>query len=355
MSKFFSSSDEIFAWLDPFIYPYPGYTQPAARAERMKLLAEAAGNPEKCAKAVHIAGSKGKGSVTAMVTRILTRAGIRVARYMSPHVVEYRERITLGEEFFDEAVYLAAGEVLREVTMRFCDKASPEYAALAAVSKEYSPEPTFFELLTLYYFLVAKEAAVDALVIETGMGGRLDPTNICDSAVSVITIIELEHTEFLGDTVAKIACEKAGIIKAERPVIVGRQTDDAALKVFRERASQTHSPLFYLPDTALLENTRVHGGGTDFRLSWKDAAFFDAPLDLSIGIPGDVQSENAALAVLAAKTAFPAITAENVTAGLSGFALVARFEKVREEPPAIVDGAHTDMSVKLSAATFVNM
>ncbi|MDR2098019.1 MAG: tetrahydrofolate synthase [Spirochaetaceae bacterium] len=350
----FSRSAEIFDWLSRFINLEQGYTPPSMRPERMQIIGELAGHPERCGVSIHIAGSKGKGSITAMITRILQAGGMRPARYMSPHVVEYRERITLGDDFFDEAVYLAAGEELRRLAGILCDPSSQAYKAMAEVSDGCSPEPTFFELLTLLYFLCARIARCDALVVETGMGGRLDPTNIVDSAASVITGIELEHTEFLGNTLGAVAGEKAGIIKHGRPLILAEQPADA-LEVFRRTAEEKEAEIFYFPETVSVDNVNVRRGGTDFTLNFKKKGFFDGPLDLSVAIPGEIQGQNAALAVLAVKKTFPAIEAETIRKGLSGFSLPARFEKLCDAPPVIVDGAHTNISARLCVKTFTEL
>ncbi|GMO26454.1 MAG: folylpolyglutamate synthase/dihydrofolate synthase family protein [Termitinemataceae bacterium] len=362
----FKTSDDIFDWLSQFINLEAGYAPPSMRPERMQIIAKLADNPQNCAPAIHIAGSKGKGSITAMVTCILEAAGLRVARYMSPHITEYRERITLGDAFFDESIYLSAGKVLHDIAEILCDRSSPEYKALCEVS-DGAPEPTFFELLTLFYFLCAKEAKVDAMAVETGMGGRLDPTNIVPSAVSVITVIELEHTEFLGKTIQSVAGEKAGIIKKGKPVIVGEQNFDEALLVFKNKAIEQQSEFFYLPQVVDVKNITLNKHGTDFTLDVhsplsgdhllaapqsKQKAFFEAPLKLSLGIPGIVQAKNAALSVIAVKKAFPNIDAPTIQKALKGFNLPGRFEKVLDNPTVVVDGAHTEFSVQLCVDTW---
>jgi dihydrofolate synthase/folylpolyglutamate synthase len=360
----FKSSGEIFEWLGRFINMEQGAAPPSMRPERMTLIAALAGRPELCAPAIHTAGSKGKGSVTAMASRILTAAGIRTARYLSPHVTEYRERITLDDAFFDEAVYIAAGEELRQVADTLCDTRSAAHRAMLDVSDGCGAEPTFFELLTLLYFLCARQADCKALAVETGMGGRLDPTNIADSAAAVITGIELEHTEFLGGTIAAVAAEKAGIIKTRRPLVLAEQSSNA-LAVFERTARERDAPLFYYPDTAVLSGLRVHADGTNFTLGFKrtglsktglpETGLFDKPLDLSIGIPGEIQARNAALAVTAVKLAFPEVGAEDVRKGLAGFTMPARFERLRGSPPVIVDGAHTEQSVRHCVRTFTGL
>ncbi|MDR3325694.1 MAG: tetrahydrofolate synthase [Spirochaetaceae bacterium] len=350
----FESSGAVFDWLGQFVNLEQG-AQPPMRSERMDIIARAAGNPERCAPAIHVAGSKGKGSVTAMASEILTRAGKKVARYLSPHIVEYRERITLNDAFFDEATYVKAGQQLRQTARLLARPDSQEYAQLKAVSDGLPPEPTFFELLTLYYFLCAKEARVDALAVETGMGGRLDPTNIAQSLVSVITVIELEHTDMLGATIAQIAGEKAGIIKHNRPLILAEQTHREgriALDVFVNTARERNAPLYYFPQIAELKNIRVTKEGARWTLIDKTREFFDEPLELSIKLPGEVQARNTSLAIFAVRKAYPETPIDAITHAVAAVSLPARFETILTRPPVIVDGAHTDISVKLCAETF---
>ncbi|MDR2717033.1 MAG: bifunctional folylpolyglutamate synthase/dihydrofolate synthase [Treponema sp.] len=315
----------------------------------MEVLAELAGHPENCAPSIHIAGSKGKGSVTGMIASVLEADGRRAARYMSPHIVDYRERICLGNSFFDEAVYCAAGDELRDIA---------ECKVPAAKNSLFDPDSeegealTFFELLTLYFFLCARIGSCDVMVVETGMGGRLDCTNIINPLVSVITLIELEHTAFLGQTISAVAGEKAGIIKPGKPLILARQNAEA-LDIFKKRASEKNSPLLYFPDSAAIENPHIHPNGTDFSLTLSYTQL--PPLNLSIPIPGLIQAENAGLAALALKTAFPAIDNNIIRHGLSGVKIPARFEKIAGNPPLIIDGAHTPESALSCAETFCSL
>jgi dihydrofolate synthase/folylpolyglutamate synthase len=349
----FASSAEVFAWMSRFINLEQGQKPSSFRPERMEIIAALAGNPERAAPVIHTAGSKGKGSVTGMISAVLEAEGLRPARYLSPHVSEYRERITLGDRFFDESVYTGAGDELRDIAETLMDRTKGEYGSFFSGEGE-NGGPSFFELLTLYFFLCARRAGCRSMAVETGMGGRLDPTNIACPLVSVITIIELEHTEFLGNTIAAVAGEKAGIIKTHRPLVLAEQVPQA-LEIFREAAAEKAAPLYYFPDTAAVENLTVHREGTDFTLVFKRPGFFPAPLDLSLSIPGAVQAQNAGLAVLALKTAFPFITGDTIRRGLRAFKLPARFERVREDPPVIIDGAHTPASVELCVETFTSL
>ncbi|MDR0639702.1 MAG: tetrahydrofolate synthase [Spirochaetaceae bacterium] len=370
----FSSAEAVFAYLDQFISADVWAIPKHLRAERLALLAEAGGCPEKCAPAFHVAGSKGKGSVTGMIAAALDAAGWRVMWYMSPHVADVRERIMLGRGFLDEAVYTDCGEEVQMLRDRVCDTARPEYRLFHGKEENCYP-PTYFELLTSYYFFCARKVGADMQVVETGMGGRFDPTNIIDPLVSVISVIELEHTAFLGNTLAEIAYEKAGIIKPGKPVVLAEQHAEA-LPVFEKMARERNAPLFYLPDLVSIENIRVSDRGTRFTLVPKNRVVFAETMELGVGIPGAVQAKNAALAVAALKIAAMApkgpslgpleyeraavppsgdgecgvsgISDDVIAAALGSFLLPARFEKVADDPPVVVDGAHTALSVELA-------
>jgi dihydrofolate synthase/folylpolyglutamate synthase len=347
----FTGSTGVFAWLSRFINLGRGQTFKSFRLDRMGALTALAGHPEKCAPVIHVAGSKGKGSVTGMISAILEAEGFKTARYTSPHVSEYRERIMRGNTFFPESLYAEAGNELREVTEAL---GKSRGSSLFDPREPNGEEPTFFELLTLYFFLCARKARCQVMVLETGMGGRLDATNIVEPLVSVITLIELEHTEYLGPTIAAIAGEKAGIIKPGRPLILAEQEEEA-LDVFKTRCGQKDSPLIYFPDTAEMEKAEISREGTAFTLAFKKPGFFDSPLELFLPVPGEIQGKNAGLAILAAKTAFPALGETAVRQGLEGFRLPARFEEITRDPPLVIDGAHTRRSMKECAATFTRL
>jgi dihydrofolate synthase/folylpolyglutamate synthase len=351
MISSFVSSREVFDWLDQFINYGPDQSPPRFRPERMQVIAALAGHPERCAPAFHVAGSKGKGSVTGMLSAILEAMGLNVAQYVSPHVSDFRERITLNRRFLDESVYIEAGNTLRELTKTLGDTTKAEYRLFAGSGPDDAP-PTYFELLTMCYFLCARLVRCDAMAVETGLGGRQDPTNIVDSVVSLITIIELEHTEFLGNTLAKVAGEKAGIIKPGRPLILAEQNEEA-LGVFRKIAAERNSPLLYFPEIAEIREVSIREDGTDFTLAFKKEGYFSEPLKLHIGVTGMVQTLNAGLAVTALKTVYPSLDAETIRRGFSGFTLPARFENLRSgAAPVIIDGAHTERSVELCVNTF---
>lgn len=188
----------------------------------------ALGHPEHRIKAIHIAGTNGKGATAAILDASLRSAGFRVARYTSPHLMRINERFFIGGQPIPD-------DILEEASLRVASVAPSDM--------------TFFEALTAVAFLVFAERDIDIAVLETGLGGRLDATNICRPILSVITRIGLDHCDWLGDTVEKIASEKAGIIKPGIPVVVGANVPSVRA-VIAERAAKLSSPLIYAPDVA---------------------------------------------------------------------------------------------------------
>jgi dihydrofolate synthase/folylpolyglutamate synthase len=328
------------------------------RLDRMKILAELAGNPENCAPAIHCAGSKGKGSVTGMIAAILRAWGHNCGLYASPHVSDFRERISLGRAFFDEGIYRAAGNELKAVVDLLLGSAASESGKYHLFQKgnDSGEEPTFFELMTLWFFLCSRLAKVNYMAVETGMGGRLDATNILDPIVSIITLIELEHTDILGQTIKEIAGEKAGIIKEGRPVVIGPQKPEA-LEVFINKASETKSPFYYFPEWAEISYAKLLKEGTVFSLKMKNpknGGIFRLD-DVFLSMHGEVQAANAGLSILALKTVFPDLPETAVRKGLESFSLPARFEKLPVKEDFIIDGAHTSRSVESCVKTFTEI
>ncbi|MDR0411536.1 MAG: tetrahydrofolate synthase [Treponema sp.] len=347
----FSLSSSVFEWISRFINFERIRADKGFCLDRMWELAENAGHPERTAPVIHVAGSKGKGSVSTMIASILSSAGFKTALYTSPHVLDFRERITWNGDFFAESVYVDAGNELFSITEKTFEQSADA--------------PTFFELFTLFFFLCARQADCTAMVVETGMGGRLDATNIVFPCVSIITLIEKEHTEYLGDTITLIAKEKSGIIKPGIPLVLAEQAPEARAVFYdavEKARCQACSPLKkkeyssttvrYFPDEAEIKDIIVSQNGTDFILV---SELFPDPLALSLPIPGTVQAKNAGLAVLAVKTVFPAISAECISTGLRKCRPRARFERILDTPPVIVDGAHTCASIDYCADTFTSI
>jgi dihydrofolate synthase/folylpolyglutamate synthase len=237
--------------------------------DRMRLFAAALGHPERGVPCVHLAGTNGKGSVAAMLESILRAAGWRVGLYTSPHLVRLGERVQVDRCLLTEAEIMAYAAELRPVA-----------AAVGAGGSD--DHPSFFEFMTAMAFLQFSRRACDVSVIEVGLGGRLDATNVVDPEISVITSIGLDHCEMLGNSIDAIAAEKAGIIKPGRPVVMGR-VPPAAAGVIRRMAAQAGAPL--------------HSVAAEFG---EDLAGYP-----KTNLEGDYQRWNAATAALAARTLGP--------------------------------------------------
>jgi dihydrofolate synthase/folylpolyglutamate synthase len=272
------------------------------------------GNPQDKLNVIHIAGTNGKGSVCALLDAVLRAAGVKTGLFTSPHLSRVNERFRLnGEEITDEAF------------ADFC-------GGVKAVSEKLGVRFSYFQILTLMCFSCFKEAGADALILETGIGGRLDCTNVIKSPLlSVITRIGLDHTAILGDNIEKIAFEKAGIIKERRPAAVSAQRKEA-VAVISSAAREKNARLYAAPRHSL-----VSGG-----LSGQTVRF-DGFGEFFINLPGGFQAENAACA-LAALTALSEngtdVPAAAVRAGFAEARWPGRFEVIRQNPLIILDGAH---------------
>ncbi len=198
--------------------------------DRMQSWVGALGHPERKTPVIHIAGTNGKGSVAAMLEAIFSEAGWRTGLYTSPHLVRLGERVQVGRRILSE----------REITTY-----TNELRVIAEEVSRENPDdhPSFFEFMTAMAFLQFAREKCDIAIVEVGMGGRLDATNVVVPEIAVITSIGLDHTEFLGDTIEKIAAEKAGIIKHGRPVVIG-VLPEAADRVIRAIAAEKHAPLY---------------------------------------------------------------------------------------------------------------
>jgi len=270
-------------------------------------LMELLGQPQKGFKSIHVAGTNGKGSVSHMLAAIFQKAGYKTGLYTSPHLKDFRERIRINGEMIPEADVI-----------EFVEKYQKDFSRL---------ELSFFEMTVGMAFDHFRKEEVDIAIVEVGMGGRLDSTNVITPELSVITNISLDHTQFLGDTIAKIAGEKAGIVKPKIPVLIGeRQIETTG--VFEEVAERNNAPLYFAED-----------------LIW-DREIYE--LDL----PGFYQNRNlktvlAAVEVLAAKYPLRPCLKEALqnTRKLTG--LRGRWEVLGENPKIICDTGHNEAGVKI--------
>lgn len=299
--------------------------------ENIQALAHAAGDPHQAYPVVHVGGTNGKGSVVAMLAAILQAAGYRVGRFTSPHLIDVSERFLINgdpipEEHLEEniAFFKAAGATMERV-------------------------PTFFEMNTAIAFRYFAQQEVDIALIEVGMGGRFDSTNIVTPLAAAITNIDLEHTAFLGDTIEKIAFEKAGIIKAGVPVIT-TEIDPAALGVFHRRAADEDAPLLQIGKDF---DFRLEGTPWQQRFSYVSAQ--TSLVNVPLALPGTYQGANAAVAVALADeitSAFPRVNQATIEQGLANATWPCRVEKVLDDPPVFIDVAHNTAGARRVAELF---
>ena len=284
------------------------------KLERVTLALQRLGNPQQRFASVHIAGTNGKGSVAAMSHAVLMAAGHRTGLYISPHLVRFTERIRVGaQEIIEDEVVELVAEIQRNVT-------------------SHGIELTFFEFVTVLAFVHFARRGVEVAVVEVGLGGRLDATNVIDPLVAVITTIGLDHTEFLGDSLASVAAEKGGIIKRRRPVVVGRVPPEAGA-VLRAIAAAHAAPLAEAPRDYGLHP--ADGGWRFEGLGWRLPC-------LTIGLEGAHQRENAAtaLAALAHLRAQWPVDEGAVRTGLASVEWPGRFQRVAGKTLMVLDGAH---------------
>lgn len=279
------------------------------------------GHPHTKYKTIHIAGTNGKGSCASALAAILQSQGYKTGLYTSPHLVDFRERIRVN------------------------GKMIPEQEVIDFVARErefFEPlHPSFFELTTALAFEYFAKEKVDFAVIEVGMGGRLDCTNIITPEVSVITNISLDHTQFLGDTIEKIAAEKAGIIKESIPVVIGENQAETR-PVFERKAKEMHAPVTFAEDSPIVLSWNHAKSGSGLSLAtnmMKESVHFE--------LSGDYEAKNANTVLTAVKILRSRGTEISDEAILNGLAhissltgLRARWEIIRKQPTVILDTGH---------------
>lgn len=294
--------------------------------ETIQRLAAALGHPEQNYPTAVVAGTNGKGSTSAILSNILRQAGYRTGLYTSPHLVRVNERIQVNGEPCPDADFAAVISSVAEV------------AAGLTASGALAQSPSFFETVTAAAFLHFARVTAQFAVLEVGMGGRLDATNITQPQVAVITNIDYDHTEFLGSTLEEIAGEKAGVIKRGTPVISGCEQAGAA-QVIRQRCATLGAPLIELAQFARLSRFEQQGGRYAFDLSMNG----DSLSGLAPALAGRFQVKNTLAAVGAAwqlaRDGF-AIGPEHIREGVRTARWPGRLETVAENPHVMLDGAH---------------
>lgn len=299
--------------------------------ERMQALLEQLGHPQKNLRCIHVAGTNGKGSVCALMDSALQKAGLRVGRYISPTLYAYRERIQINGCWIGEAEL--AG--LLTVVKRACD----------SMAEQNLEQPTVFEVETAVAFLYFQQKSCDYVLLEVGMGGRLDSTNVIAKPVlTVITAIGMDHTAMLGHTLAAIAGEKGGIIKPGSPVVIGPQQAEA-MAVLQQRCVDCGVvPVLTEPDQLQILQWSTAGQQFHYR-TWREIA---------IGLLGDYQCINAAIAldclqILQQQERL--LTDAAVRDGLRQAKWPGRFELIHQQPLFFVDGAHNPAGAQALAET----
>ena len=301
--------------------------------ETVQALLEGLGHPERKFPAIHVTGSKGKGSTAVMAQSILSAHGLRTGLFTSPHLVTYRERARVDGRTISRS---AVVEGLRRVEAVARD---------AAGTGRIDRDPTFFEVTTALAFDWFARERVDAAVVEVGIGGRLDSTNVLDSRVGVITTIELEHTELLGPDLGSIAQEKSGVFHSGMTGVVG-ELPAQARSVVEATATRVGVPLWHLEKEFRVEDRTLSAEGQRFSVRLPGRTF----PDLFIPLLGRFQPTNAALAVAAAERFSEAtgrtLVAETVAEGLAHVHWPGRLERVAKRPELFYDVAHTPESVR---------
>jgi dihydrofolate synthase/folylpolyglutamate synthase len=296
------------------------------------------GDPHLKHPVIHVAGTKGKGSVSTMIGQILSHGGYKTGVYTSPHLETIHQRMAVdGELISDDAL----SEVLTQL--------QPVLAEMDSELELKGERPlTFFEVITATTFQFFANQKVDAIVLEVGLGGRLDSTNVCEPSVCVITNISLDHTKQLGDTVDKIAYEKAGIIKSEIPVISGA-LDPLAADVIATIAKANRAPLFQLDRDLFVSD----GDATSFTCHGATPNSFSID-EIKLRMPGDHQRSNSALAVAVCQALNHqgwTIPDTAIRKGLNKAQLAGRTEVLPGSPTIILDMAHNGASVEALVKT----
>ena len=300
--------------------------------KRMEKLLSLVGNPHKKIHTVHIAGTKGKGSTATMLGKMLESNEFNVGLYTSPHVVHLHERITVNSEMISEQEMLG---LINRI-----------HSPVEKMSKTDSP--TFFEIMTALAFMHFVDTKTDIAVIETGMGGRLDSTNVITPKVVGITSLSIDHQDQLGDTIDKIASEKAGVFKKGIPVVTVQQHPEA-MSVLQSHAATIDAPLSVtgkdIDFSYRFETSREHGPHTRICLTTPTSKFEH----LRVPMYGNHQAVNCGLALAMLdklKVQGYDIDIEKAIAGLSNVSLIGRMEIICKDPRIMIDGAHNAASIK---------
>lgn len=334
--RYQQSLDWIYSWVDFSMKRHVDDTHRFFKLDRMNKLMELLGNPHESFPSVHVAGTKGKGSTSSFIASTLQAAGYKVGLYTSPHLVDFRERILINGEWISQEDLVALTDELRPLT-------------------EIVNDTTTFELTTALTFLYFRQQKVDVAVLEVGLGGRLDATNVVNPVVSVITPISYDHMAVLGNTLTEIAYEKGGIIKPGKPVVFAPQHEEAMLELVR-LATERNAPYTQVDkafDYSELSHTlsaqKIEVCQRDETTAAKPKSLAGTVLTLHLPLLGRHQMENAVTALAALdelKHAGFKLTRRAVQRGFGQVVWPARFELLRRKPPIVTDSAHNGDSMQ---------
>jgi len=330
-SRYQQALDYLYSFIDYEQEPRPRDAAHYDLRRTEELLARL-GNPHQKIRAVHIAGSKGKGSVAVMVASVLTAAGYTTGLYTSPHLHVFNERIRVDDRL-----------ISNQELVSLVDKLKPEVEAVNR--KATYGRLTTFEVVTALCFTYFKQQRVDFQVIEVGLGGRLDATNLVQPEVGIITSISLDHTEVLGNTLAEIAAEKAGIIKPSSIMVTSPQVGEAG-RVIEQACLDSKAKMIRVGSDVTWQSLGFDSSQQSLRVKGRLGSY-----QLSIPLLGQYQLENAATAVAALEVLVEKglhISGDNITHGLAQVRWPGRLQVLSRRPWLVVDGAHnTDSANKL--------
>jgi dihydrofolate synthase/folylpolyglutamate synthase len=304
------------------------------------------GNPEQKIKTIHIAGTNGKGSTSHMLASIFQEAGYKTGLYTSPHLYDFRERIKVNGEMCS-----------KEFVIEFTNRIKPFIEQVA---------PSFFEITVGMAFDYFVKEKVDIAIIETGLGGRLDSTNVITPELSIITNIGFDHMALLGNTIEAIASEKAGIIKKEIPVVIG-ESSPASKNVFEEKAKNENAPLYFAEDFLQLKSFQNNWSTALFEFTQPLIHLLDAPIfaknfTIESDLPGKYQAKNLKSVLVATQllsTMGWKLTATKVTKALLNIqkntGLMGRWECIQTNPKVILDVAHNEHGIQALLEQLVSL
>jgi len=316
-----------------------GEGHPQPRLDAMQRLVELLGDVHRCAPVIHITGTNGKSSTSRMIESLVRAHGLRTGLLTSPHLVELNERIVLdGEAISDERLTRAWSELAPVL----------DFVDAELVAKEEAPI-TFFEAVTALGFVAFADAPVDVMILEVGMGGAWDATNVADASVAVFTPIDLDHTRQLGSTIAEIASTKAGIIKQGSTVVSARQQPEALEQI--SRVAEAHDSRVFVEGRDFSVAQALHAVGGQLLAVQGVYGSYD---DIALPLLGDHQAQNASLALAAVELFLAqdsALSADLVREGLATASSPGRFERISQEPLLFVDAAHNPHGMRALTET----